>query len=275
MMHYQNTLRWDRLCKNSVWIYHDLYFIFNKWDRVYSAAKSNHNLKTLVYIPPGLRHPKTDIFKDVLARQPTRSILEQTRELHIDSNTIMSLRELLRIHIESLNVVKHALTRHQIQKLAFIFLPLSFVAVSKPTIIPFFSYAVDAHQLKRSQAIFSIPTLNVSARYYPAVAIPVLLATLTIAYTVNNLIFASSGKPSSRSSSPSLLDTLRALVTGSRANRPHQSEDNRYSLVSNPVARHEPYVAVSLPSYLPNVQLDGPSNMSSGPSQIPNVRWWG
>ena len=30
----------------------------------------------------------------------------------------MSLRELLRIHMESLNVVKQALTRHQIQKLA-------------------------------------------------------------------------------------------------------------------------------------------------------------
>jgi hypothetical protein len=160
--------------------------------------------------------------------------------------------------------------------LAYIFLPLSFVAVSKATILLFVLYAVDGHQLKRSQAIFSIPTLDVSAKYYPAAAIPVLLATLAIAYTINNLVFASSGKVSSRSSSPSpsLLDTLRALVRRSRASRPDQSEDDRYALVSNPGTRSEPNGGFSQAVLLPNARLHGPSNTRSGPSRISNMRWW-
>ncbi|CZR58145.1 uncharacterized protein PAC_08036 [Phialocephala subalpina] len=55
----------------------------------------------------------------------------------------------------------------RLNALAFIFLPLSFVA-----------------------SIFGITTFTASPRWYPAAAIPVLLATIAIAYVVNQILVA-------------------------------------------------------------------------------------
>lgn len=40
--------RWDRLSKNQAWVYLDLYFLFTKWDRIWSAVKQNLQRRTEV-----------------------------------------------------------------------------------------------------------------------------------------------------------------------------------------------------------------------------------
>jgi hypothetical protein len=49
--------------------------------------------------------------QELHTRRPATPILFQFQRLHKDSNTALSLRELLRIHMESLKVVREAVKR--------------------------------------------------------------------------------------------------------------------------------------------------------------------
>ncbi|PMD67498.1 uncharacterized protein K444DRAFT_16989 [Hyaloscypha bicolor E] len=78
--------RWDRLAGDLDWIYLDTYFLFTKWEKVWAVVKRNLKAKVIERFYPSSSAP----------------ILQQTRELHEHTDTIMGLHEHLRIHEASL-----------------------------------------------------------------------------------------------------------------------------------------------------------------------------
>ncbi|KAH6707784.1 hypothetical protein BKA61DRAFT_134492 [Leptodontidium sp. MPI-SDFR-AT-0119] len=230
--HYQQHKyeRWNRLSNNQIWIYLDLYFLFTRWDRIWGAMKQNLNAR----------------IEEIHSRKNTISIIEHTRQLHTDNNDMISLREHLRIHQASLDVVmkraqdwpepsgpraSHSLLTRlddafrllnyydvtastlleqqgnllsltfnletaiqgqavaRLNALAFVFLPLSFVAT-----------------------VFGITTFTAPARWYPVAAAPVLITTVAIAWIANK-IFASEASPKSHRSALQDLETSTTDAT--------------------------------------------------------------
>ncbi|KAG4438465.1 hypothetical protein IFR05_006033 [Cadophora sp. M221] len=226
----QQQERWNRLSNNQIWIYLDLYFLFTRWDRIWGAMKQNLNAR----------------IEEIHSRRNTISIIEHTRQLHTDNNDMISLREHLRIHQASLDVVMkraqdwpepsgpragHSLLTRlddafrllnyydvtastlleqqgnllsltfnletaiqgqavaRLNALAFVFLPLSFVAT-----------------------VFGITTFTAPARWYPVAAAPVLMATVAIAWIANK-IFASEASPKSHKSALQDLETSTTDAT--------------------------------------------------------------
>jgi hypothetical protein len=63
------------------WIYPDLFHVFTRWDNVSDLAREN------------LARRSAEIYQEIRASQ----ILEQTRDLHKDTSTVIALREIIRI----------------------------------------------------------------------------------------------------------------------------------------------------------------------------------
>lgn len=213
--------RWDRLNGNHAWVYLDLYFLFTKWDRVWGAVKQNLSLRTEEVV-----HGRSSVIP----------ILDQTRQLHNDNDVMISLREHIRIHKASLKVVKQRVekmlggpewldTQHLKGRLEDAFELLEYYDVTATTLLEqqqnLMSLAFNLENVAQGQAvarlnalalvflplsyvssIFGITTFTAAAKWYPVAAVPVLLATVFVAYTAH--IYFSSKSPTPMSSYSSL-----------------------------------------------------------------------
>jgi hypothetical protein len=95
--------RWDRLAGDLDWIYLDTYFLFTKWERVWAAVKRNLKAKVTVRVfSNAILWKYSRPLQERFYPSSSAPILQQTRELHEHTDTIMSLHEHLRIHEASL-----------------------------------------------------------------------------------------------------------------------------------------------------------------------------
>ncbi|RDW56703.1 hypothetical protein BP6252_14024 [Coleophoma cylindrospora] len=205
MHHYNGNgmKRWNRLRECPFWISLDMFYLFTSWDRTLTAAQET--LAPIARQLYGMEKASSILKQTRIIHKNTATTLaiNQTIRLHLacfkrlqrgllkipDTVDLKELKDRFEDVVESLEyygVTGQSIIDHQenllsltfntetvlqgnavarINALAFIFLPLSFVA-----------------------SIFGMTTFSGPVHWYPLAAIPVLLCTIFIAYAINKIV---------------------------------------------------------------------------------------
>ncbi|KAH9206575.1 hypothetical protein DL95DRAFT_416400 [Leptodontidium sp. 2 PMI_412] len=173
----QDHSRWDRLEQNQTWVYLDLYFLFTKWDLVWSEAKSKLDSRTAHRFTN--QNAAESSAPDTFLNMRLEDAYNLLEYYNVTATGLLEQQENLLSLAFNPETAFQGMAVARLNVLAFIYLPLGFFAIISNMIY----------------SVFGITTFTVEPKHYPAAAIPALIVTLSAAYITHRLLVARNSEP--------------------------------------------------------------------------------